>query len=79
MDSIGAFEAKTHFSALLEKVERGEEIIITKHGKAVAKLSPLGPKKITAQEAVDHIKSFQMEHRLVLDLDWKMLRDEGRK
>lgn len=38
MASIGAFEAKTHFSQLLDQVERGEEIIITRYGEAVAKL-----------------------------------------
>jgi len=38
---IGAFEAKTHFSELLERAERGEEIVITKRGKAVARLMPM--------------------------------------
>jgi len=38
---IGAFEAKTHFSELLERAERGEEIVITKRGKAVARLIPM--------------------------------------
>lgn len=37
---VGAYEAKTHFSALLEKVEAGEEITITKHGTPVARLVP---------------------------------------
>jgi prevent-host-death family protein len=38
MSTVPAFEAKTHFSALLDRVENGEEIVITRHGKAVAKL-----------------------------------------
>lgn len=38
MATVAAFEAKTHFSALLDRVERGEEIVITRHGKPVAKL-----------------------------------------
>jgi prevent-host-death family protein len=37
---IGAFEAKTHLSALLERVSKGETITITKHGVPVAVLSP---------------------------------------
>jgi prevent-host-death family protein len=42
MDQIGAFEAKTHFSELINRVEMGrEEIIITKRGRPVAKLSPV--------------------------------------
>jgi prevent-host-death family protein len=40
--TVGAFEAKTHFSALLEEIEQGREITITKHGRPVAKLVPVG-------------------------------------
>jgi prevent-host-death family protein len=79
MRSIGAFEAKTHFSALLEQVEDGEEIVITKHGKAVAKLSPMGAVKVSRKEAVERIEKFQAEHKLILGTDWKSLRDEGRR
>ena len=43
MRGIGAFEAKNTFSALLDRVEHGAEIIITRHGKAVAKLVPAQP------------------------------------
>ena len=38
--TVGAFEAKTHLSALLERVGRGEEFVITRHGRAVAQLLP---------------------------------------
>jgi prevent-host-death family protein len=37
---IGAYEAKTHFSQLLDRVENGERITITKHGRPVAVLAP---------------------------------------
>lgn len=43
MDTIGAFEAKTRLSELLERASHGETIIITKHGHPVAKLVPSGP------------------------------------
>jgi len=39
--TFGAFDAKTHLSALLQRVEAGEQITITKHGRAVAKLVPV--------------------------------------
>jgi prevent-host-death family protein len=39
-NSFGAFEAKTHFSELLKRAEKGETITITKHGRPVAKLVP---------------------------------------
>ncbi len=48
-DTIGAYEAKTHFSALLEKVEAGEEFTITKHGTPVARLVPI-KKELTVAE-----------------------------
>ena len=38
--SIGAFEAKTHLSALLEKVQMGQVFCITKRGRPVAELRP---------------------------------------
>jgi prevent-host-death family protein len=37
---VGAFDAKTHFSALLERVEAGESFVITKRGTPVARLVP---------------------------------------
>ena len=38
METVGSFDAKTNFSALLERVERGEQIVITRRGKPVAHL-----------------------------------------
>jgi prevent-host-death family protein len=38
--SVGAFEAKTHLAALLDRVEKGEEITITRRGVPVARLVP---------------------------------------
>lgn len=43
MKSIGAFEAKTHLSQLLDQVANGESIIITRHGMPVAQLVPAKP------------------------------------
>lgn len=48
-DTIGAYEAKTHFSELLEKVQSGEEITITKHGTPVARLVPIQKKSTPAE------------------------------
>ncbi len=42
MESVTAFEAKTRFGKLLERVARGEEVIITRHEKPVARLVPEG-------------------------------------
>ena len=43
MREMGAFEAKNKFGHLLHQVEHGEEIVITRRGKAVAKLVPAAP------------------------------------
>jgi prevent-host-death family protein len=47
MTTISAFEAKTRFEDLLERVSRGEEIVITKHQKPIARLVPEGRPAIT--------------------------------
>lgn len=43
-DTVNVHEAKTHLSRLLERVERGEEIVIARAGKPVARLVPAEPK-----------------------------------
>jgi prevent-host-death family protein len=42
MAEIGAYEAKTHLPKLLERVEKGERFVITRHGRPVAELVPVG-------------------------------------
>ena len=42
MNTVSAFEAKTHFGSILDRVARGEEIVITRHDKAVARIVPEG-------------------------------------
>lgn len=56
---IGAFEAKNKFGMLLDRVERGEEIIITRHGRPVARLVPnaTGIDKLQASAALERIRA----------------------
>lgn len=42
---VGAFEAKTHLSKLLDAVEKGDHVFITRHGKRIAELSPVKTNK----------------------------------
>ena len=63
MKTVGAFEAKTHFSQLLAMVESSsEEILIRKRGKAVAVLIPYGKNKETERDrkAQEILKNFQL-------------------
>lgn len=48
MAEIGAYEAKTHLPKLLERVQRGERFVITKHGRAVAELVPVARRDVEA-------------------------------
>jgi prevent-host-death family protein len=74
---IGAYEAKTHLPALLERVQRGERITITKHGKPIARLVPIrrsGPDR--RSEAIDKLKEFAKGRTLGVAI--KQLINEGR-
>jgi prevent-host-death family protein len=61
MASIGAFEAKTHLSDLLDRVARGEKITITRHGVPAALLIPIEEKeaKLTHQEIVEGMRALR--------------------
>ncbi len=82
MKEIGAFEAKTKLGALLDLVEHGEEVLITRRGKPVARLVPSAarPDMQVAAEAAARIRA--RARRLdggKFDWgEWKDLRDEGR-
>lgn len=79
MASVGAFEAKTHFSSLLERVEKGEQIIITRHGKPVAKLVPAtGVDVQVVDETIAQLKEFAKGQSLG-GLSLRELREEGRR
>ena len=56
--TVGAYEAKTNLSKLLEKVEAGEEITITKHGAPIAKLVPV-KKEVSPEERIAAIERIQ--------------------
>ena len=61
MATVGAFEAKTHLSNLLDRVSKGERITITRHGVPAAVLVPVGEtgKKLTHKEIVDGMRALR--------------------
>lgn len=82
MREVGAFEAKNKLGTLLDWVENGEEVVITRHGKAVARLIPnnVAPDRTKAVAAAQRIRdraaalksgAFDWE-------EWKTDRDTGR-
>jgi len=77
MPQVGTFEAKTHLSQLLEQVEKGEEITITKRGVPVATLSPVaGHRPRDPRAAVAAIRAFR-RGRLLAGLTLRQLLHEG--
>lgn len=80
---IGTFEAKNQLSALLDLVEQGEDIVITRHGKPVARLVPPDGafRKQDAAAAAERIRENARKAGLGhFDwTEWKAFRDEGRR
>jgi prevent-host-death family protein len=79
MKEIGAFDAKNKLAQLLDLAEKGEEIIITRHGKQVARLLPIAKPfdREAARQAVEEIKEMRKGLRLD-DATIKELINEGR-
>lgn len=82
MIEIGAFEAKNTLSALLDRVEHGEEIVITRHGKPVALLVPNNGRldRSQARAAIQRIRA-RVTQVTPEPFDWDALktdRDAGR-
>jgi len=61
MKHVGIFDAKTHLSSLVDEVEKGREIVITRHGKPVAKLVRVDDKM--SPEAIERRRKAWMELR----------------
>lgn len=60
MATVTAFEAKTRFGELLERVTRGEEIVITRHDKPVARIVPEGAQRLDdVRRAVGGLRELQ--------------------
>ena len=79
METVGAYEAKTHLPRLLERVRNGEEFTITKHGVPVARLVPVNasPKKDVAA-ALEEIEELRKGCTLG-GLKIKDMIEEGRR
>ncbi len=87
MATVTAFEAKTRFGQLLERVAQGEEILITRHDKPVARLVPEGRASLeSVLGAVATLRNLQQriaartrrKPKLTFD-DFKNAVEEGRK
>jgi prevent-host-death family protein len=89
MQTIPVHQAKDRFSALLQAVEEGEEIVITRHGKRIARIirepdlsADEGERERLRRQALAELEAYRA--RVAPDPayvkgDWKKYRDEGRR
>ena len=81
---VGAYDAKSRLSELLDRVEKGEEIVITRHGKPIARLVPEGGHNVAeAFAALERITARRRKMaargvRITQD-EIRAMRDEGRR
>lgn len=79
MGSVGSYEAKTKLSELLDRVEKGERITITRHGNPVAELVPAArPGKLSRRQAIEAMQEFGKGRKLD-GLSIREMIEEGRR
>ena len=78
MKSVGLFEAKTKFSALIHSVSAGETILVTRNGKPVAELSPVHQEEDPGPEIAQRIRALR-KHMNLKGVDIRSLIYEDRK
>ena len=75
--TVGIYEAKNRLSELLDRVEAGETIGVTRHGRPIALLTPVHQEQPSAQEAITRVRHLRKGSHLA-GLNIRQLRDEGR-
>lgn len=79
MARVGAYEAKTHLSRLLDRVAKGEWITITKHGRPLAVLKPVSDQKLRElTEVIAELLEFR-RGRTLGGLPVREMIEEGRR
>jgi prevent-host-death family protein len=80
MKHVQASAAKAHFAELLDEVERGETVVITRHGKEIATLMPRNDhRQSEIDQAIADIKEMRKHAPRVSREEILSWRDEGRK
>lgn len=82
MLTYGAFDAKTHLSQILNEVEQGKAVVITRHGREIAIIRPYGAVEDSQDrvtKAIQAIRTMRKNVTLGADLSIKDLINEGRR
>lgn len=81
MDKLSVFEAKARFSEVVNRAEKGKQTVITKRGKAVARVVPEKAKSAERwdrSEAIERVVAFSKTCRIRRKVDLQKLVEEGR-
>ena len=80
MREVRASEAKTHLPSLLDEVERGETLIVTRHGRPIARIVPeRDEKREDVRRAIEEIKAARKGAGKMSVEEILSARDEGRR
>jgi prevent-host-death family protein len=82
MQTVGAYEAKTHLPKLIRRVQKGERVTITKHGVPIAVIQPADadkPKRhVETKAVIEELRRFR-ENKTLGGMSIRELIEEGRK
>jgi prevent-host-death family protein len=79
MERMSVYDAKAHFSELVERAENGQATVITKRGRVVAKLVPANAVKWDRSSVLDEAEAFRKSVIIKGRVNLRKLIDEGRR
>lgn len=79
MDTVSVYDAKAHFSALVERAESGRSTVITKRGRVVAKIVPAGSPRWDRAAVLDEAEAFRKSVTTKGRIDIRKLIEQGRR
>ena len=79
MDKVSVYDAKAHFSALVERAESGRATEITKRGRVVAKIVPAGAARWDREAVLEEAEAFRKSVRIKGRIDVGKLIADGRR
>jgi prevent-host-death family protein len=79
MDSLSVYDAKAHFSRLVERAEAGRSTEITKRGRVVAKIVPAGSPRWDRAAVLEEAEAFRRRVRVRGRVDVRRLIEQGRR
>jgi prevent-host-death family protein len=79
MSKVTVYDAKAHFSELVERAESGRSTVITKRGRVVAKIVPASAPRWDRRAVLDEAEAFRRSLKVKGSIDIRRLVEEGRR